>query len=219
VARSSRRGGADVLSRTLYDGVMQRVLPAVLCASIVYPMCGLSLGGPSGPYHTALFIASLCLTNLLGTAVITCIAIVCASSAVATILSVLFVLLSTLFCGFIVNLPTLAERGAWFGGGLGSFGPQYLSYLYYLNELVISDEMLGHTITIKANLEPGKPPQIVHTSGEEVLAHVGYQLNCTRIAGRDDLACWYDLTVPLGAVAFFVALSALLLAFCVKDPH
>ena len=100
-----------VLSRTIYDGLMQRILPALLCAAIVYPMAGLSLSGPAGPYHTALFVLSLCLTNLFGTAVITCIAVVCASPSVATILSVLFVLLSTLFCGFIVNLPTLQARG------------------------------------------------------------------------------------------------------------
>merc|ERR1719198_1896263 len=122
-------------------------------------MCDLSHRGPSGPYHTALFVMALCLTNLLGTAVITCIAIVCASAAVATILSVLFVLLSTLFCGFIVNLPTLDARGAWFGGA--SFGPQYFSYLYYLNELVISDEMLGHDITVHANLAPGQKATVV----------------------------------------------------------
>jgi hypothetical protein len=47
---------------------MQRVLPAILCAAVVYPMAGLSMGAPSGPFHTALFVASLCLSNLLGCA-------------------------------------------------------------------------------------------------------------------------------------------------------
>ena len=46
--------------------VMQRVLPAILCAAVVYPMAGLSMGAPAGPFHTALFVASLCLSNLLG---------------------------------------------------------------------------------------------------------------------------------------------------------
>ena len=49
-----------VLSRTLYDGIMQRVLPAVLCSTIVYPMTGLSTSGPSGPYKTLVFVAALC---------------------------------------------------------------------------------------------------------------------------------------------------------------
>jgi len=209
---------AYVLARTLYDGLMQRVLPACLCAAIVYPMAGLSLSGPSGPIHTALFIASLCLANLFGTAVITCIAIVCHSAAVATILSVLFVLLSTLFCGFIVNLPTLQQRGAWFGETGSTFGPQYFSYLFYLNELAMSDEMLKHIVTVKVNLEPGKHASY-EIAGEEVLAHLGYALNCSRIGGRDDTACWYDLLVPISGVCFFVALSATLLALCVKDPH
>jgi hypothetical protein len=98
---------AYVLSRSLYDGAMQRVLPAILCAAVVYPMAGLSMGAPSGPFHTALFVASLCLSNLLGTAVITCISIVCHSSGVATMVSVLFVLLSTLFCGSAMHAPCL----------------------------------------------------------------------------------------------------------------
>ena len=77
-------------------------------------------------------------------------------SFIGAIVSVLFVLFSTLFCGFIVNIPTLRERGAWFGASSG-FGPQYLSYLFYLNELVLSDEMLGQTVTIKVSPPPCTP--------------------------------------------------------------
>ena len=214
-----------VLSRTLYDGLMQRILPALLCAAIVYPMAGLSATGRTGPWHAALFIAALCLTNMLGTAVVTCFAIICPSASVATVLSVCFVLLSTLFCGFVVNLPTLLSRGggSWWGG----LGPQYLSYLYYLNELTMSDELMGQTVTIKANLVPGQPPDIYQVAGEEILAHLGYTLNCSRVGGLGDPgtpygpgnACWYDLTVPLGVIIVAVTSSVLLLAFCVKDTH
>ena len=73
-----------VLARTLYDGIMQRVLPATLCAAIVYPTAGLSMSRAAGPYHTTMFVAALCLANLLGTAVITCIAVVTPSTAVTT---------------------------------------------------------------------------------------------------------------------------------------
>ena len=64
-------------------------------------------------------------------------------------------------------MPTLHDRGAWFGGGGGGggggegggwwFGPQYFSFLFYLNELAISDEMIGRTVTISVHLQPGKP--------------------------------------------------------------
>ena len=130
-----------------------------------------------------------------------------------------------LFCGFVVNLPTLRERplGAW-GETLG---PQYLSYLYYLNELTLSDELLGRTVTIKAKIQPGQPPQIYQVAGEEILAHLGYALNCSRVGGLGDPgtpygpgnACYYDLLVPFGVVVAAVGSAVLLLALCVKDTH
>ena len=207
-----------VLSRTLYDGLMQRILPATLCAAIVYPMAGLSHSDSNSPYHAALFIVSLCLTNLLSTAVITCIAIVCASSTVATIISVLFMLLSALFCGFIVNLPTLASQGPASASIANILA--HSSYLYYWNELVLSDEMLGKTIKVDAKIDQGTTEHF-WIAGEEVLAHLGYATpgisNCTRIG--EGLACVQDILVPFGGVIGVFALSALLLAFCVKDPH
>ena len=166
-------------------------------------------------------------------------------------------------------MPTLHDRGAWFGvvvsgggeggeggGGEGGgwwFGPQYFSFLFYLNELTISDEMIGRTVTISVHLQPDKPTgvrfhapstafhrpsqssiaqpsrnrhaksagmtQVFTIPGEEVLAHLGYAFNCSRVGGRPDLACWHDLFVPFGGVLAFVGLAATLLAVCVKDPH
>lgn len=118
--------------------------------------------------------------------------------------------------GFIVNLPTLSDRG-WFKEG--GFGPQHFSLLFYLNELAISDEMIGREITVIANLAPGQPPVVFEIGGEEVLAHLGYALNCSRIGDRADLACAHDILVPLGGVIFFVGLAMVLLRVCVKDPH
>ena len=51
------------------------------------------------------------------------------------------------------------------------------------------------------------------------MAHLGYANNCSRVGGQPDLACWYDVVTPLAGVLCFVALAAVLLAFCVKDPH
>lgn len=128
-------------------------------------------------------------------------------------------LLSLLFCGFIVNLPTLQSRDGWFTRS--GFAPQYLSFLYYLNELMISDEMLGKTVTIKSNLQSTRSSQqlMYDVAGEEILAHLGYALNCSRIWGADELACWYDILVPIMGVIVFIATAALALAFCVQDPH
>ena len=101
---------AYVLSRGVVEGLLQRLLPSLLCAAIVYPMAGLSYAAPSSPYHAASFAASLGLTNLLGGAITACFGAVCASPAVATLLSVLVVLITLLFCGLVVNLPSLDAR-------------------------------------------------------------------------------------------------------------
>ena len=55
--------------------------------------------------------------------------------------------------------------------------------------------------------------------GEEVLAQLGYSLNCSRVGAAPDLPCWYDVLAPLAATAGFTVLSAVLLHSCVKDPH
>jgi len=176
-------------------------------------MAGLSAHGASGPSHAGFFIIALCLSNLVGTAAFSCFGILCDSSAVATILSVLFILLSMLFCGFIVNLPTLEARGAW----LGPLPPRFLSFLYYFAELVISDELIGQTVVVRDSMNHGIPPFFV--GGEEVLAHLGYQLNCSRIWGVPNNACWYDLYVPAATVLVLTGAAMVLLGFCVKDPH
>jgi hypothetical protein len=66
---------------------------------------------------------------------------------------VLLLLLPVLFSGFLVNLPALARRGV--------SGVQYASFLFYLNELVVSDEMLGQTVTVN-----GGPGSKVHRDHE-----------------------------------------------------
>ena len=55
--------------------------------------------------------------------------------------------------------------------------------------------------------------------GEEVLMHLGYALNCTRVLGNPDLACWYDVWAPAAGLVAFTALAILLLGCCVRDPH
>ena len=205
-----------VLSRTLYDGLLQRMLPSLLCAAIVYPTVGLSHSDPASPWHAALFCIALCLSNLLGTAVITCFGILCASSSVATILSVLFILFTVLFCGFVVNIPTLQARGT---AALGAWQPHHFSFLYYFNELLLYDEIKGKTIDLKWQPDQAQPVQRYPVHGEEVLLHFGFALNCSHLFDDTDLPCLHDLYLPTAGLAFFVCAAILLLGFCVKDPH
>ena len=212
-----------VLARTLFEGLLQRLLPALLCASIVYPMAGLSAVGPSGPAHAALFAVALCLLNLVAAAGVACLGIVCPSSALSTLVAVAGLLGAILFSGFVLNLPTLAKRAGAppsahpsLDGLLPAALPRYLSPLYYWHELLLSDELLQTTVHVHADTGSNKPYDI---GGEEVLMHLGYALNCSRLFGEPTMPCAYDLWAPAAAVAGLTALAVLLLAGCVRDPH
>jgi ABC-type Mn2+/Zn2+ transport system ATPase subunit len=213
-----------VLARTIFEGLLQRLLPALLCASIVYPMAGLSAAGPSGPAHAALFAVALCLLNLVAAAGVACLGIVCPSSALSTLVAVAGLLGAILFSGFVLNLPTLAKRAGAppsahpsLDGLLPAALPRYLSPLYYWHELLLSDELLQTTVHVHADTPGIKKPYDI--GGEEVLMHLGYALNCSRLFGEPTMPCAYDLWAPAAAVAGLTALAVLLLAGCVRDPH
>lgn len=65
----------------------------------------------------------------------------------------------------------------------------------------------------------GGETSVTYIQGEEVLANLGYELQCSRFGGYSNTACWYDLLVPLGAILSGLLLSVLMLRFCVRDPH
>ena len=53
----------------------------------------------------------------------------------------------------------------------------------------------------------------------QVLAQLGYTLNCSRVGGLPDTACWHTIYVPFGVVCACLVVSVLMLRLCVKDPH
>ncbi|KOO25782.1 ATP-binding cassette superfamily [Chrysochromulina tobinii] len=129
-----------------------------------------------------------------------------------------------LFSGFVLNLPTLAKRAGAppsahpsLDGLLPAALPRYLSPLYYWHELLLSDELLQTTVHVHADTPGIKKPYDI--GGEEVLMHLGYALNCSRLFGEPTMPCAYDLWAPAAAVAGLTALAVLLLAGCVRDPH
>ena len=91
--------------------------------------------------------------------------------------------------------------------------------MLYLNEMLISDEMLNHTVQIQVKLGPDQSTTTeYYIPGEEVLAQLGYSLNCTRLAG-EDTACTYTLLVPLVWVGATLLASVFALRFCVHEDH
>jgi len=224
-----------VLSKTLLaDAVPMRILPALLFAAIVYPTAGLagikgvqsagSVDAIDAPIKAAMFVASLCLTNLCASAMFSCIGIVCQSTAVAVLSGVLYSLFSLLFSGFLANAKTLQDT--WLGA------LSYLSILRYCFELVMSNELLGQYVKV-TRMFPGDPGH-----GDEPLVsgfmivhdYLGFNADftegCMRVidAGTSapqlqTSACWYDLYIPAIWFVAAVVMSIVLLKFCARDPH
>lgn len=99
-----------------------------------------------GYQKATMFVASLCLTNLVLAAMFACIGIVSPSSEVGVLLGVLYALFTLLFSGFL-PASTLPQGLSWL---------PYLSILRYTFELVLSNELLGQTVTIVEEW-PGSP--------------------------------------------------------------
>ena len=221
-----------VLSKLLLaDALPMRILPALLISAIVYPTAGLNGigatdGMPSdGPIKAATFVVSMCLTNLVGSAMFACIGILCSSTAVAVLLGVLYSLFTLLFSGFLANANQLPHTLGWL---------PYLSVLHYNFELVMSNELLGHDITV-TKMWPGDPQAGQHqpVSGRMIVTDYlgfnrGWERECARVipqpggghaVDQQISACWSDLYVPAMWYVGAVACACLLLKFCVRDPH
>ena len=92
-----------------------------------------------------------------------------------------------------------------------------LSYFYYFFELFTSNELLGAVVMVQP--QTGDLPP-VPLPGIEILAQLGYETGeCSRLLGGGGGGCAYSLYVLGGWVAAGLALSYLVLRFCVKDPH
>lgn len=124
-------------SRLFFDVVPLRLLPALLATAIIYPMAGLRHDAPfadwrldhfsrwPGPAAASMFVAGLCLVNLVAATMASCIGIVCDSAGVGTMLGVLLTLFTMLLCGLLVNGDAPQQDGwvaagamlcAWAGG-------------------------------------------------------------------------------------------------------
>ena len=229
-----------VFSKTiLADALPMRILPALLCAVIIYPTVGLagidgpdSAGGEAiyGPAKAGMFVASLCLTNLAASAMFSCIGIACPSTAFAVLVGVLYALFTLLFSGFLANVKTL--QFSWLG--LLS----YLSILKYCFELVMSNELLGQIITVTRKWPGGSGPQPKYqpVSGQMIVHdylgfNTGWEERCWRVISLGDpydpaydpsvqiSACWLDLYVPALWFVAAMLLSVVLLKYFARDPH
>ena len=135
------RVGTYFLSKALADGLLLRILPAICFGLISYWIIGLRAGGEKA----GIFFLVLCLFNLAAGA-LSMVAAVCAPSAgAAGLVTIVVLLISLLFGGFLANTSTLPLWLGWL---------RFLSIFYYAYEVLMVNEIRGLDVDFDAaNLE------------------------------------------------------------------
>ena len=122
------------LAATL-DGLLLRVLPAVLFALPFYPLIGFQRGLP----HIALFFCVLAVFSATVGALSMAVTVGFGTAGRAALVMNLVLLLSLLFAGFLVNTAAITPALRWV---------HYCSMFFYGFEALIVNEMSGLTLTL-----------------------------------------------------------------------
>ena len=131
------RVGTYFFAKAVLDGLLLRVLPAVIYSVVVY----WSIGLRNTPSHTLVFFATLALFNLASGALSMVIAVVSPTAGFASLATIVALLVGLLFGGFLANADALPPWLAWM---------QYGSIFYYGFEILFVNEVAGLTVQFDA---------------------------------------------------------------------
>jgi len=131
------RVGTYFFAKALLDGLLLRVLPAVLYGLIVY----WSIGFRNTPSHVCVFFATLSLFNLAAGALSMVIATVSPTAGFASLTTIVALLVGLLFGGFLANADALPVWLSWL---------QYCSIFFYGFELLFTNEVSGLEVNFNA---------------------------------------------------------------------
>eukprot|EP00884_Botryococcus_braunii_P012056 jgi/Botrbrau1/20851/Bobra.0156s0075.2 len=118
------------VSKATLDGLMLRVVPAILYSIPLYPMTGLQSGAP----HVALFFTILAVFSATVGAMSMAITVGFGTAGRASLIMNLLLLLGLLFAGFLVNTASISPALAWV---------HYLSVFFYGFESLTTNEISG----------------------------------------------------------------------------
>ena len=131
------RPASYYLSKAVLDGLLLRVLPAILFAVPLYPMSGFQGGVP----HVALFFCVLAVFSATVGALSMAVTVGFGTAGRAALVMNLVLLLSLLFAGFLVNVATITPALAWV---------HWLSVFFYGFEALTTNELSGVQLTFTA---------------------------------------------------------------------
>ena len=160
---------AYLLAKLALDGMLLRVIPAILFWIPFYYMAGFQTSAPHAATYAFTLQAFNCAIGALSIAVT-----VASSTAGQSSFIMNFVLLFSLaFTGFLVNVNSIPSVLRWI---------HYLSAFYYAFEAMMTTELNGQLFTVLYQAGPDAPVlEIPDITGETFLSSLGFDTSRTTV--------------------------------------
>ena len=159
------RPSSYLISKIALDGLLLRVLPAILYWLPFYYMAGFQDGG----YYAATYLFTLIAFNCAVGAMSMCVTIACNTAGQTSFIMNFILLFSLAFTGFLVNVSSIPAVLRWI---------HYLSVFFYAFEAMISTELAGMSFTFLYQSGPtSETLEIQDITGETFLTTLGFDVN------------------------------------------
>lgn len=189
------RPSSYLISKIALDGMLLRVIPAILYWLPFYYMAGFQYGSAYAASYLFILISFNCAVGALSMVV----TIACNTAGQTSFIMNFILLFSLAFTGFLVNVNSIPAVLRWI---------HYLSVFFYAFESMMSTELKGQSFTFLYQSGPtSETLEIPDISGETFLTTLGF--NC------DDTT--RDIGVLVGVYYGFAVLA--LLFFLMRLPR
>lgn len=183
------RPSSYLISKIALDGLLLRVLPAILYWLPFYYMAGFQIGG----YYAATYLFTLIAFNCAVGAMSMCVTIACNTAGQTSFIMNFILLFSLAFTGFLVNVNSIPAVLRWI---------HYLSVFFYAFEAMLSTELTGMSFTFLYQSGPtSETLEIPDITGETFLTTLGFDCNNVTMDIGILVGVYYGLCVL--ALAFF----------------
>jgi len=156
------RPSSYLISKIALDGILLRVIPAILYWLPFYYMAGFQYGSA----YAASYLFTLIAFNCAVGAMSMCVTIGCNTAGQASFIMNFLLLFSLAFTGFLVNVNSIPPVLRWI---------HYLSVFFYAFEAMLSTELKGVPFTFLYTPSPGEDPlEIPDIYGDTFLITLGF---------------------------------------------